>query len=168
MKNTFTSEELEVLKKKCDSNQTFQMTLAFGVVVLSTVLPLIPLRLSRNGVGALEGLNYFEAFLICFIFLLLIWLGLYRQNVWTLKKDLQHQEKESVELKVKAIEDVTKWGDPTGKKELIFTENKYEIPDFVFEVEENPEYLKAKIVMVERAKYSKYVFRFTVIEENRN
>ena len=138
-------------------------------LILGGLFAFIPLeifaRARRRGVSEslIENFGIIPAFLIVTLIVLIICLIFYFINTPNLKKDLQKQEKIIGNVKVSRIEKLSDKlaRDMEGNKDTIlhFEPNNFGIKDFYFNKSKNPEYLNAKHMEIERAKYSKIEFK---------
>ena len=170
----FKKEEIEILTEKYEGDISFIKKIAISGLILGGIFAFIPLEIfgrgRRRGVSEslIENLGFIQAFLMIIAILFIICLIFYLINIPNLKKDLEKQEKTIGKVKVNRIENLSEKlaMEMKGNKDTIlhFEQNNFGIKNFYFNKSKNPEYLNAKFMEIERAKYSKIEFKTEILE----
>ena len=165
--------EIDILKKKYNSNWKFQIKIGIIGIVAGFALLFVPLNIlgkaRRGGVvgSIIENNGFIPSFIFMLCFVGLIWLMMYYLNIYKIKKDLKYKEKVIGKVMVKKIEYLSdKLAESMeGNKDTIlhFEKNPFRIKKFFFNKKQFPQYLEAKEILIERAKYSEIEFKTEII-----
>jgi hypothetical protein len=166
-------DEFEILEKKYKSNWKFQIMIGIAGLIIGTLALFVPLdilgKARQSGVtGSLVNNNgIVNSFIFMVVFVGVIWVFMYIININDLRKDLKNQIKIIGQVKIKRIENLSpKIAESLeGNKDTIlhFEKNRFGIKKFYFKKTASPEYLNAKEMIIERAKYSKHVFKTEIL-----
>ena len=161
--------EVEILERKLKDNWAFQIKLGVVGLGLGTLILFIPLAFSI-GVWRehlIDAAWFGESFLYMLGFLGFIWIVVYFLNIYSLKKDLKLREKVTGKIKVRKVEHLrarlARQMEGNADTILHFEANPFRIKTFYFNKQLYPEYLEAKELFVERAKYSKIELKSEII-----
>lgn len=171
--HTLSEQELEILEEKYQDNWSFMVKLAVGFALGGFILILIPLdimsKARRGGISgnAVDNLGFLGAVGVMVCLFGSIWAVLYYFNIYGYKRDLAVKEKIVAEVEVEEIEhlsaELSAQMQNNYNKILHFKKNNHNVKDFYFNSRMNPEYINAKKMYIERAKYSKEVLNSKVI-----